>query len=208
MGSFWLYLYNLIIIIKIIVKDGTNDIGNFQMINDYSNKEKEALLLDIRKDIYLAIERFPGLHFRELQRKIRIGVGNLNHHLTYLEKINLIKVEKSKGNKRFYPMGLNAYERNILGILRQKNFRKIILKLLKEKNITHKLVIDYLNVSPSSVTWYLNQLIDRNILSVFEKQKQKYYTLKNKDEIIKILITYKKSFVDKLVDSFVEAFEK
>ena len=134
------------------------------MIKDYFKKEKEALLLEIRKKIYLTIDKFPGLHFRGLQRKNNIGVGNLDHHLNYLEKINLIKVEKSKGNKRFYPLGLNDYERNILGILRQRNFRKIVLKLLKEKNTTHKNIINYLKISPSSVTWYLSQLIDRNIL--------------------------------------------
>ncbi|HIG92641.1 MAG: transcriptional regulator, ArsR family [archaeon GW2011_AR9] len=178
------------------------------MIKDYFKKEEEALLLDLRKKIYRAIHRFPGLHFRGLQRKIKLGTGNLDYHLNYLEKISLIKIEKSKGNKRFYPQGLNDYERNILGILRQKNFRKIIVKLLKEKDITHKGIIDYLHISPSSVTWYLGQLIDRNILVLAEKERKKYYQLKNKEEIIKVLVTYRESFVDKVVDSFVEAFEK
>lgn len=178
------------------------------MIKGYFNKAKEILLLDVRKKIYQTIEEFPGLHFRELQRKNRVGVGNLDYHLNYLEKTNLIRVKKSKGNKRFYPLGLNDYERNILGILRQKNFRKIILKLLKEKNITHKSIVDYLKISPSSVTWYLKLLINKNILIILEKEKQRYYQLKNKEEIIKVLVTYKESFVDKLVDSFVEAFEK
>jgi len=178
------------------------------MIKDYFKKEKEALLLDIRKKIYLTIEKFPGLHFRELQRKNNLGIGNLDYHLNYLEKTNLIKAEKSKGKRRLYPLGLNDYERNILGILRQKNFRKIILKLLKEKKITHKSILDYLKISPSSVTWYLSRLIDENILIMFEKEKQNCYRLKNEDEIIKVLITYKESFVDNLVDSFVEAFEK
>ena len=178
------------------------------MINDYFKKEEKALNLDIRKKIYLIIHEFPGLHFRELQRKNNIGVGNLDHHLNYLEKINLIKIEKSKGNKRFYPIGLNDCERNILGTLRQKNFRKIILKLLKEKNITHKDIIGCLKISPSSVTWYINQLINSNILITLEKEKQRYYGLKNEEETIKVIITYKKSFVDNLVDNFVEAFEK
>ncbi|HIH42917.1 TPA: transcriptional regulator [Candidatus Woesearchaeota archaeon] len=178
------------------------------MIKNYFEKEKKALQLGIRKRIYLTIEKFPGLHFRELQRKVDIGTGNTEYHLNYLVKVNLIKAEKSKSNKRFYPLGLNDYERKILGILRQKNFRKIILKGLKYKLITNKVITDYLQISPSSATWYINQLIDRNILVILEKEKQKYYQLKDKDEIIKVLIIYKESFVDNLVDSFVEAFEK
>ncbi|MEK6943773.1 MAG: transcriptional regulator [Nanoarchaeota archaeon] len=178
------------------------------MIQDYFKPGKGDLLLDARKRIYLTIEKFPGLHFRELQRMNNLGIGNLDYHLNYLEKNNLIKAEKSKANKRFYPLGLNDRERNILGILRQRNFRKIILKLLEEKNITHKGIADYLKISPSSATWYLNQLLSRNILIIFKKEKRKQYQLKNKDEIIKVLIAYRESFVDNLVDSFVEAFEK
>ncbi len=178
------------------------------MIKAYFEKEKEVLLLDIRKRIYLSIERFPGLHFRELQRKNGIGVGNLDYHLNYLEKTNLIKSEKSKGNKRFYIRGLDDCERNILGILRQKNFRKIILQLLNQKNISHKEITDYLEISPSSVTWYISQLVERTVLVMFEEENRKYYELNNKEEIIKVLIAYKESFVDRLVDNFVEAFEK
>lgn len=178
------------------------------MSNDWFEKEKEVLLLDIRKRIYLSIEKFPGLHFRELQRKNRIGVGNLDYHLNYLEKTNLIKSEKSKGNKRFYIRGLDDCERNLLGILRQKNFRKIILYLLNQKNITHKEITDYLEISPSSATWYISKLVERNVLVMFEEKNRKYYQLKNQEELIKVLIAYKASFVDRLVDNFVEAFEK
>jgi len=177
------------------------------MIGCHSTKE-EALLLEIRKKTYSTIENFPGIHFRELQRKVNAGTGNIEYHLNYLEKVNLIKIEKTKANKRFYPLGLNDYERKILGILRQKNFRKITLKLLNDKFVTHKVVVDYLQISPSSATWYLNQLIERNILAVSEKGRGKYYQLKNKHEIIKIITTYKESFLDKLVDKFVEAWEE
>ena len=64
-----------------------------------------------------------------------------------------IKIEKSKGNKRFYPLGLTDCERAILGILRQKNFRKIILKLLSDTQLSHEEFVDYLQMSPSSRTW-------------------------------------------------------
>jgi len=174
----------------------------------HTAKKKEVLMLDIRKRIYLAIEKFPGIHFRELQRKVGIASGNIEYHLDYLRKADLIKAEKINTNKRFYLLGLNDYERKILGILRQKNFRKIILKILYEKQVTHKTVVDYLQISPSSVTWYLNQLIDRGILEAYKKGREKFYQLKEQDELIKVIIAYKESFVDKLVDKFVEAWEQ
>jgi len=178
------------------------------MIKDYFDEKSEALLLDIRKKIYNCIKKYPGLHFRELQRQHKLAVGNLDYHLNYLEKNNLIKVERNNAHKRFYPLGLNEHERNILGILRQKNFRIIIIKLLQEHHLAHKDLTSYLKISPSSVSWYLTQLIKKNILVLVEKEKRKIYQLKDKNEIIKILITYKESFVDTLIDHFIETFEK
>ena len=170
-------------------------------------KEEEVLLLDVRKKIYLIINRFPASHFRELQRRIGIATGNLEHHLNYLEKTNLIKIEKLVEKRRLYPLGLNDYERKILGILRQKNFRKIILKHLDDGFLNHRDIANYLQISPSSTTWYLNRLIDNNILVVSTNGRKKIYQLKDKHELIKVLIAYKKSFLDVLVDKFVDTWE-
>ena len=52
-------------------------------------------------------------------------------------------------------------------------------------------IADYLKISPSSATWYLNQLLSRNILIIL-KRKVKAISIKNKDEIIKVLIAYRK----------------
>lgn len=170
-------------------------------------KKKSALFLNVRKKIYCFVEKYPGIHFRELQRKTKLAIGNLGYHLKYLEKLDLIKGERLLGKKLFYPAGLNDYERKILGILKQKNFRKIIIKLLN-KNQNHRYFVKYLNLSPSTVTWYLVSLDDIGILVVQKKGREKFYQLKNKQEIIKIIITYKESFLDKLVDRFVDTWEE
>lgn len=169
--------------------------------------KNEISLIKVRQRIYFMIKKFSGIHFRELQRVLDMGSGNLEYHLNRLEKSHLIKVEKYRAKKRFYTLDLNDYERKILGVLRQQKFRSIILKLLNEECVIHKSIVTYLKISPSSVTWYLNRLISLNILVVTKKGRNKYYQLKNKDDIIKILITYKESFVDKLVDKFVDAWE-
>jgi len=176
-------------------------------MNLYENKKEKVLSLNFRKELYNAIQKFPGMHFRELQRKISIGTGNLDYHLNYLERLNLIKIERSS-NKRIYPLGLNEVERKILGILRQKNFRKIIIKILMERDIDHKGLVNFLNISPSSVSWYVNKLVENNIIIYYENSKRKKYKLKNEDEILKVISTYKESFIDKLVDNFIESWEK
>ena len=47
---------------------------------------EEALKLDIRKKIYNTVKKNPGLHFREIQRRVEIATGALQYHLDYLQK--------------------------------------------------------------------------------------------------------------------------
>ncbi|MEK6963471.1 MAG: transcriptional regulator [Nanoarchaeota archaeon] len=172
-------------------------------------KQKEdALLLETRKKIYSLIEQFPGIHFRALYRLYNRGTGNLEYHLRYLEKKNLIKVEKSRGNKRLFPLGLNDYERNLLGVLQQGAYRRIVLKLLTDKGVNHKELVKELGKFPSTITTYLNVLEKQNVIVSRKKGREKTYELKDKDEVVKILIAYKESFLDKLVDKFVDTWEE
>ena len=168
----------------------------------------EALQLDARKKIYSAIERFPGIHFRELGRETGMRTGNLEYHLRYLEKAKLIQSHKTKGSKRFYSKELDGQELKLLGVLRQKTFRTILIKLLQDPGINHKKLVGYLGISPSSVTWYMNQLIEKNLVQPSKHGREKKYVVKNKEEIVKLLIVYQESFLDKLVDRFVETWEE
>ncbi len=176
------------------------------MIADPSARKEEVLLLEVRRKIYSAIGYFPGIHFRELQRKVRIATGNLEYHLDYLAKADLIKAEKAKPNKRFFPLGLNDSERKILGVLRQNNFRKIIIKILNDGTLTHKEISEYLKISPSSATWYISQLIERNILAASKNGRGKRFDVRDRAEVIKIIIAHSESFFDKIVDKFVDAW--
>ncbi|WP_319506293.1 hypothetical protein [uncultured Methanolobus sp.] len=48
------------------------------------------LELDTRKRIFETIQRSPGIHLRELERILDMAIGNLQYHLHYMEKKNLI----------------------------------------------------------------------------------------------------------------------
>lgn len=162
----------------------------------------------IRRIIYENIKKFPGIHFRELLRKSDIAVGQLSHHLAYLEKLGTIKEKKYNGFTRFFPQELKEHDRNLLSVLRNKNSRKILLKLLETSKISHKEMVNYLKLSPSTVTWYLERLNQADVVIRIRRGKQQNYYLKNKEELVKILQAYKESFLDKLVNKFIETWER
>jgi predicted transcriptional regulator len=167
----------------------------------------EKSLFSTKKKIYTYIAKNPGLHFRELHRELKIGRGNLAHHLKQLEKINLIVIEKEKGFKRIYPLHLTEKERNLIGLLRQRNFKNIIIILLKKKEITHKELCIILDLSPSTTSWYLSNLLHKKLINIQVRGRNKYFSIISKKDILKVLISYNKSFIDILVDEFIDEWD-
>ncbi len=178
------------------------------MRRDMQRIGRRVSSLLLRKRIYSIIESSPGLHFRELKRRTGLGSGNLEYHLRYLEGIGIVKSDKANGKKRYYPAKIGEKDREMLGILRQRNFRRIVLHLLEKERATNKDVAELLEVRPSTATWYLKQLLEKGIVRKEEKSKRVFYCLTQKTGATRLLITYRESFIDKIVDRFVESWEK
>ena len=56
-------------------------------------RKEELLKLKIRRQIYQFILKYPGFHFSEISRKLKIPKTTLNYHLSYLEKYGFIVVK-------------------------------------------------------------------------------------------------------------------
>ncbi|MGB8215700.1 MAG: winged helix-turn-helix transcriptional regulator [Candidatus Methanoperedens sp.] len=170
--------------------------------------ENDRLLeLETRKKIYAVINNMPGIYLRELERETSFTIGQLTYHLPILVKANLIKEETTGRFKRFYPLGLNVYERKILPLLRRPNLRKIIILVLENKRITNKELSDKMSVSPATISWYIQILKDANLIHNETRDNGIFYSLMDEDEIIKVLIAYKESFLDKMIDRFIETWD-
>src|SRR5574341_379844 len=158
--------------------------------------EKGRLLkLETRKEIYTLIKKRPGVYLRELERETGFTIGQLTYHLSILVKANLITKEETAGRfKRFYPLGLNVYERKILSLLRRPNLRKIIILVLDSKRITNKELSEKMELSPATISWYVQDLKEANLIHNEIKGNEIFYSLMDEGEIIKVLIAYKESF--------------
>ena len=61
-----------------------------------------------------------------------------------------------------------------------------------------------MNLSTSTTKFHLQKLLDANVVLEKESQGKTFYSLKEKEPIMVLLINYKESFMDALVDNFVE----
>lgn len=171
----------------------------------------DFLELDIRRKIYDCIKGSPGIHFREVQRRVGVATGSADYHLHFLVKQGLLRAERTGRFLRYY-VSDTAYEQSekeLLDILRHKPFRHIIIYLM-EKNKTNALKIaEDLGYSPSSLSWSLKYLMEKDIIKHNKKGRFRFYSIKNNEcrkMIIKCLLAHKESFLDRLVDNFISAW--
>ena len=167
-------------------------------------KTTKILELDLRKKIYFLVKKHSGCHFRELERKSNLSSGTLKYHLDFLVKHSLLRREKQGNNLRYFFTPLWHENSHLLGILRQKSLRNIILFMLQNKKATNKSIVEFTHLSPSTVSWHLKKLLKENII---ELKNESYSLLASEEEIMKLLISYKESFLDNLVNKTIDLWE-
>ena len=64
--------------------------------------KENILQFETRRNIYNFIVERPGLHLREISRRINISFGGLRHHLDILKKQELIITKTNYGYTRYY----------------------------------------------------------------------------------------------------------
>lgn len=171
--------------------------------------EKERILeLDVRRQLYRLVQRYAGYHFREIERKSGLSTGSVKYHLDYLARHNLIKQKKEGNNLRFFPLNINSQNATLLGLLRQRSVRHILLFILIHETCNHEQIVESVSLSPSTVSWHLKKLEDAGVICSHKEGRFKSYSIQiEKEEIINLLIIYRESFLDTLVDRVIEMWE-
>ena len=165
------------------------------------------LELDTRRSIYEFIKNYPGTHMREIQRRLNMPIGVLKFHIRYLIKHEIITEKTDRYYKRYYLTGtLGSLDKELLSALRQEQPRWIILHLLDHPGAKHKYLLVKFNIKPSTLSFYLKGLIDKRIVVRRRAGRESSYTLVNPEGIIRVLVNYRPSFFDKLVDRFLETW--
>jgi predicted transcriptional regulator len=171
-------------------------------------KKKKILEVDIRRDIYDLVRKNAGSHFREIERKSGLTVGTVSYHLNFLKKHNLITEEKEGKNVRYFPKEFKAKNKKLMTFLRQKSTRNILLQILINKKCSHDDITKNISLSPSTVSWHVKKLLENNLITTQKIDRRTRYGIAiDEKEVMNLLITYKKTFLDAMVDNVVEMWE-
>jgi len=167
----------------------------------------KALELGKRRVLYQYILLNPGLHLRALARDMRLGLGDLRHHLESLESEGLITTATDGYRKTYFP-GRKEFggDKEVLCLLRQSKPRAILLLLMNSSELGFEKLRAHVGVSKSTLSFHLKKLEAAGVLKVEEDSQRKTYSLPDKKKVAELLITYRPSFVDAAVDRALEAW--
>jgi predicted transcriptional regulator len=164
----------------------------------------DPLELENRKRIFECVRHSPGIHFREIQRRTGMPIGVLEYHLHYLVSKSLLTVEKQESFSRYFPCGqISAEKQRIMSALRQEIPRGIILYLLRNPNATHGEVLRNFSISGGTLSYHIKKLVNRAVIRVEKSGRESRLTVIDPDKVIDLLIVYRRTFLDRLVDDFV-----
>ncbi len=160
----------------------------------------EILANENRRKVYSVIEANPGIHMRELQRVLDMPLTTLEYHLTYMTRKKILFKESDTHYKRYYVRPLDLDDKKILSALRQKKMREIVFEVLINKKVKYQFLADYLKLPNSTLSFYLKYLVENMVLVKEKIGYENIYTVRDEDRVARVLIAYKSSFLDKVVD--------
>jgi len=162
--------------------------------------KEEILENESRRKIYALIEANPSIHLRELQRQSSMPLATLEYHLSYMARKKIIFSETDGHYKRYYAKPLDPDDKKVLSALRNKRMREIVLVILTNKKAKYQFLADYFKLPHSTLSLYLKYLVDNSILARDKISYENIYTVRDEDRVAKVLIAYRSSFLDTLVD--------
>lgn len=115
----------------------------------------------IRRRILALIERFPGLHLRDLARRATLSEALAGYHLEALEKEGLVQSKFDDFYRRFYPVQTAApspADQQLLGLLRQRVPAEISIHLLEQSPTTHTALSAKLGLAKSTLSYHIAKL--------------------------------------------------
>lgn len=137
------------------------------------NKSSSPYFFDnlpkLQQKLLLSIDEDPGIRYRELLRLLNSSNGVLSYHISRLEKMDLVIVERRARMTRFFPRNISDEIMGVMGSLRNQTSYEI-LKLLHDRGpISQREIIKYTRKAASTISWHMNKLLDDNIVCIKDK---------------------------------------
>ena len=143
------------------------------------------------------IQRYPGVHLREIRRRLGIPIGTLDYHLYRLGKRGLVSVRMPGGYKVCFPETLIGEgppipepDKILIALLRQPVPRAILLHLYLEGGTSPQALGAAVGASGPNLSYFLKRLELLHVVSRVGPPGQRHVHLMDPKRIHEILLRY------------------
>ena len=134
-------------------------------------------------------------------------IGTLEYHLYQMEKEGLLVTRENGRFKAYFTQeDLDRRDRDYLYYLRQDMPRRIALEVADEAGISFQRLAERLPISPSTLSFHLKKLLNAGILVETPMGREKTYGCPEPERVRRLIVSYRKTFVDDVVDKFADAW--
>ncbi len=170
---------------------------------------EDLLALSRRRKIFEYISKFPGTYLREMEKELSLSVGDLQYHLRQLEKGRMISsLEEGRRRRYFVNDEVRYINREILSLMRLKTPRRIVIFLLINPDSSFKEILAEFNFTKGALSFHLKKLLRVGVVIKGKREKESIFTIADPGRVSNILITYKSSIIDEVLDGFIDVWTK
>ncbi len=169
--------------------------------------KEDVLDLDARRGIVAAISKHPGLHLRALAERLDMPVSTVEYHTYHLQRHGHLSVREEGGYKSFYPAeGIDRRDKDILYLVRHEAPRRICMHLLLHPGATPKDLKQVVDLSAPTLSFHLKKLRVAGLIEEEPAGRTKTLTVADPERVANVLVTYRRSFLDDVVDRFADTW--
>ena len=169
--------------------------------------DEDVLELENRRKIYQLVSKFPGMYLREIEKELGLAIGGLEYNLSYLERAEILSVEREGNRKRYFVKeDVSFGDKATISILRQEIPRRIVVHLMLNPHASFQDVLAQFTISKSTLSFHMKKLTEANIVEGHKEGRSTFYSVNDPENTARIILTYKASFLDTVVDRFAEVW--
>lgn len=158
---------------------------------------------EVRERILAEIRTTPGVHMRELERRVGISFSGIDHHVRRLESEGMVVAFWDGHFRRLFSTDLvfpaesrrlGEADRRLLSACRRPASLAIILNLAGDGILSHGELLARTGKSKATLTYHVNRLVSAGLVRAAPGSSEKGYELVDRERIILLLVTFAEAF--------------
>ncbi len=154
---------------------------------------------EVRERIKAAVQEAPGIHMRELERRVGISFGAVDHHVHVLERRGDVVAFWDGHFRRLFATDLvlpsesrrlNEDDRRFLALCRRHTSLAIVLNIAAEGRLRHGELQRRIGRSKATLSYHLERMMSVGVIRTSTEASERGYELADRGRAISLLVTF------------------